>query len=277
MYDLFAHAPGWFVLAIFMLVPALTAVALHTIFRRIVPASVLIPHHDVAGFLVAIVGVLYAVMLGFLVITVWNSFDQAQRNADAETTAIADVLYLTRALPDPERSRERELLGAYAHEVRDVEWPMLADGQEDLRARRLLAAALNVIAASEIPPSTRQTEMLRQSSLRDAALGSFRDVTAERRLRILDAQSQVQPTMYVALIAGGLILLAFVFLFGVDNWMLQSVMTALVAAMIGLQIGVIFEMDRPFWGAIHVTSDAWSLLIQDNHLVRFQDTGSAPP
>ena len=277
MYDLFAHAPGWFVLLVFMLVPALIAVALHTLFRRIVPASVLIPHHDVAGFLVAVVGVLYAVVLGFLVISVWSSFDQAQRNTDAETNAIADILYLTRALPDPERSHERALLGAYAHEVRDVEWPMLADGEEDLRARSLLAAALNVIATSEIPPGTRQTEILRQTSLRDAALSAFREVTAHRRLRVLDGRSQVQQTMYVAMIAGGLIVLVFVFLFGLDNWALQSVMTALVAAMIGLQIGIIFEMDRPFWGAIHVTSDAWSLLIRDNHLVRFQEAGSETP
>jgi hypothetical protein len=277
MYDLFAHAPGWLVLAVFMLVPALVAIALHAIFRRIVPASKLIPHHDVAGFLVAIVGVLYAVVLGFLVISVWSSFDQAQRNADAETNAIADILYLTRALPDPERSRERLLLSAYAREVRDVEWPMLANGEEDLRARAILVAALNVIATSEIPPGTRQTEILRQTSLRDAALSSFREVTAHRRLRLLDARSQVQPTMYVAMIAGGLIVLAFVFLFGVDNFALQAVMTGLVAAMIGLQIGIIFEMDRPFWGAIHVTSDAWSLLIADNHLEAIQDPGSGTP
>jgi hypothetical protein len=83
---------------------------------------------------------------------------------------------------------------------------------------------------------------------------------------VLDAQSHVQAPMYFALVAGGLILLTFVFLFGVDNLVLQLVMTALVTAMIGLQVGVIFEMDRPFWGAIHVTSDAWTLLIDDNHL-----------
>jgi len=277
MYDLFAHAPGWFVLFAFMVVPALVAVALHMLFRRVVPASILIPHHDVAGFLVAVVGVLYAVVLGFLVISVWSSFDQAQRNADAETNAIADILYLTRALPDPERSHERLLLGAYAHEVLYTEWPMLANGEEDVHARSILVAALNVIATSEIPPGTRQTEILRQTSLRDAALSAFREVTAHRRLRLLDARNQVQSTMYVAMIAGGLIVLVFVFLFGVDNWALQAVMTALVAAMIGLQIGIIFEMDRPFWGAIHVTSDAWSLLIRDNHLGSVQGPGSGTP
>jgi hypothetical protein len=266
MYDFFAHTPGWLVLAVFMLVPALGAMALHVVFRRIVPASKLLPHHEVAGFLVAVVGVLYAVMLGFLVISVWSGFDQAQRNADAETTAIADILYLAKTMPEETRRRERHLLGQYAYEVRDTEWAMLANGQEDVRSRALAVGALQAMASMQVPANADQSENLRLSALRESALESFRDLAAHRRLRVLDAQAHVQATMYFALAAGGLILLTFVFLFGVDNLLLQLVMTGLVASMIGLQIGVIFEMDRPFWGAIHVTSDAWTLLIQDNHL-----------
>ena len=72
MYQLFAHTPGWLVLVIFMLAPAVVAMALHAGFRRIVPASDLLPHQAVAGYLVAIVGVLYAVVLGFEVISVWS-------------------------------------------------------------------------------------------------------------------------------------------------------------------------------------------------------------
>lgn len=266
MYNFFAHTPGWVVLTAFMLVPALGAMAIHAAFRRIVPASKLLPHHEVAGFLVAVVGVLYAVMLGFLVISVWSGFDLAQRNADAETTAIADILYLARTMPEDTRLRERRLLGQYAFEVRDTEWAMLGSGQEDVRARALAVGALEAIASMQIPPSADQSERLRLSSLRESALESFRDLAAHRRLRVLDSQAHVQTTMYFALAAGGLILLSFVFLFGVESFVLQLVMTGLVASMIGLQIGVIFEMDRPYWGAIHVTSDAWSLLIEDNHL-----------
>jgi len=266
MYNLFAHTPGWLALIIFMLVPASVAMAVHAAFRRVVPASALLPHQAVAGYLVAVVGVLYAVVLGFEVIMVWSSFDQAQRNADAETTRIADILFVARSLPKDVLQRERALLSGYAREVRDTEWDMLADEQEDARARVLMVQALEAIASMRIPPGADQSEIQRLSSLRESLLASFRDLETNRRLRVLDSQSHVQPTMYFALIAGGLLLLAFVFLFGVDNLSLQLVMTGLVAAMIGLLIGVIFEMDRPFWGAVHVNSAAWTLLIRDNRL-----------
>jgi hypothetical protein len=224
-----------------------------------------LPHQEVAGFLVAIVGVLYAVVLGFIVISVWSAFDQAQRNADAETTSIASILFISNGLPDEVRKRQRVLLGNYAFEVLDVEWSMLADEQEDLKARGMMAAALHEMAVARFDTRD-QAEMMRESTLRSAALEAYRDLATQRRQRILDSEAHVQPTMYFAIAAGGVIVLAFVFLFGVTNWRLQLVMTALVAAMIGLQVGIIFELDRPFWGAVHVSSEAWTLLIHDNRL-----------
>jgi hypothetical protein len=266
MYELFANTPGWAVLATFMVVPGVLAAALHAVFRRIVPGDSLLPHHDVAGYLVSIVGILYAVVLGFMVINVWSSFDLAQRNADAETTEVSAILYTTQTLPGRTHTELRKLLGQYAHEVRDVEWPLLADGREDPRARAIMISAFHTIASMPTPPHTDQAELLRLNALRQSALVGFRELAAHRRLRILDSQSHLQPPMYFAIIVGGVVLLAFVLLFGVKNMPLQLVMTGLVAAMIGLQIGVIFEMDRPFWGAIHVTPDAWSVLIADNRL-----------
>jgi hypothetical protein len=265
MYALFAHSPGWLVLVTFMAVPAFVAVALHAIVRRLVPPQKLAPSREVAGFLVAIVGVLYAVVLGFMVVTVWSGFDQAQRNADAETASISDILYVSQALPPEVQKRVRELLGEYAHEVRDTEWEMLANDEEDLRARSLLTSAVHEVAGARFP-LTDVKEAMRLETVRAAALQGFLELGGHRRQRIIDSGSRVQPMMYFAIAVGGLILLAFVFLFGVDSWPIQLEMTALIAAMIGLQIGIIFEMDRPFWGNVHVSSEAWSLLIRDNRL-----------
>ncbi len=266
MYDLFAHSPVWLVFASFTIVPAIAAVVLHAIFRRIVPPEKLLPHHEVAGFLVAVVGVLYAVVLGFLVISVWASFDEAQRNANAETNDVADLIHLAHFLPEPQRMRARVMLSQYTFEVRDNEWEQLGNGEEDHRARVLMLAAFRIFADAPLPASGSQAELLREASLRDAAMVSFRELASHRRLRLLDAQSHVPEPMYLALILGSLILLAFVFLFGVSNAPLQLVMTGLIAAMIGLQLGLIFELDRPFWGALKVSSNAWTLLIDDNHL-----------
>ncbi|HXW51825.1 MAG TPA: hypothetical protein VEJ41_07535, partial [Candidatus Acidoferrales bacterium] len=156
-------------LVIFSLVSAGVAVALHAVFRRLVPPEDLLPHHDVAGFLVSIVGVLYAVVLGFLVINVWASFDLAQRNADAETNDLSTILHLAKAFPEPARSQTQRLIARYAFEVRDREWPMLSHGEEDTQARAIMFDAFNVVATMQPAQKASPAEDLQLASLRDAA------------------------------------------------------------------------------------------------------------
>jgi len=56
--------------------------------RRSVALATLEQHNDVAGFILAVVGVLYAVILGFVVVIVWEQFDTAQSNAHQEAITL---------------------------------------------------------------------------------------------------------------------------------------------------------------------------------------------
>jgi hypothetical protein len=268
MYDLFEHVPGWLILITFTVVPAALAIFLHILFRRVVKPQSLLPYHDVAGFLVAVVGVLYGVVLGFLVISVWASYDLAQHNADAETNDLSDIFQLAKSFPEPARSQTLNLLARYTIEVRANEWTMLSRGEEDPKARKLMLDAFSAVADMQARPGAPLGDHIRLASLRAAALDSFRQLTSHRRQRVLDSQTQVPPILYFALVAGALILLAFVFMFWIDNLGLQLMMTGLVAGLIGLQIGVVFALDRPFWGSVHVEPHAWDLLISENQLAK---------
>ena len=55
--------------------------------RRNVEVSELEAHHDVAGFILAVVGVVYAVLLAFIVIIVWEQYDTAEE-ADTEASLV---------------------------------------------------------------------------------------------------------------------------------------------------------------------------------------------
>ena len=48
-----------------------------------------------AGFILAVVGVVYAVLLAFVVVIVWQQFDSARADADREATIVL-ALYRTR-------------------------------------------------------------------------------------------------------------------------------------------------------------------------------------
>src|SRR5205814_7842049 len=68
----------------------LSLVGLHLVRRNTSPAAAK-AYNDVVGFGHGIVGVVYAVLLGFTIIVSWEQFDAADRNVSEEASAIADL------------------------------------------------------------------------------------------------------------------------------------------------------------------------------------------
>ncbi len=255
-------------LLLFVLVPAVIAAGIHYVVRRYAPVNKALPHHDVAGYLMAAVGVLYAVVLGFLVITVWSNFNAAQANADSEAAAVGDIVSFSRTLPEPTKGQLRHAMAEYAYEVRDREWPLLRYGRQDMTAREDLVAGLDAIAGMQTRAGASMPEAMRESSLRDAIFRNFQDLLTARRQRLIDASGSLDRTLFQAIGLGGLMLLAFVFLFGVESAFTQLTITALFAGSLGLCFGLVVEFSRPYAGILQVSPAAWNLIIQNNHLVR---------
>src|SRR5262245_20800075 len=75
-----AETWSWIVLLVLAL-PA-TAAAGALLVRRAVGPDVLARHNDVAGFIYAVIGVVYAVLIGFTAIMVWEQFRNAQEGVE---------------------------------------------------------------------------------------------------------------------------------------------------------------------------------------------------
>lgn len=259
-------------LLLFTVVPAAAAAALHYVFRKVVTPDYLIDHHDVAGFLIAVVGVVYAVVLGFVVVTVWVSFDSAQRTADLEASDAAELFTLARAFPEPAKSDLEHSIANYAFEVRDREWPLLASGNQDRRARQIYLTAVEEIMLAPHAHTSMVDEFARVP-LQERALATLHDLSVHRRERLIDTSTQLPNVLYFALFGGGILVVAFGFLFGVEKVKLQLTMTALLTASMGLLLGVILCLDKPYSGAVRVSPDAWTLIIESNDLARYRTGG----
>ena len=100
--------------------------------QRLVPATSRQPHNDVAGFIYAALGVIYAVLIALVVIAVWEEFQAASETVEQEANALAEIFWLAHRLPEPEGTHLQELAQSYAHEVVDKEWPLMEQGQAPL-------------------------------------------------------------------------------------------------------------------------------------------------
>src|SRR5690348_2537868 len=92
----------WLSSFLLLVPPTLLAMAGPVIVRRFVKVQQLKINNEVAGFKFATVGVLYAVLLAFVVVVVWEKFNQAESEVAKEAGAAATVFRLSQGV-DPER------------------------------------------------------------------------------------------------------------------------------------------------------------------------------
>ncbi|HVN70344.1 MAG TPA: hypothetical protein VMU38_11935 [Candidatus Binatia bacterium] len=257
-------------LTAYVFIFAAVAVTIHSIFRKFVPADLLIEQHEVAGFLVSVVGVLYSVVLGFLVAAVWGGFTAAQQTTDLEAGYLSDAFNFAGQVREPSRERIQRLLARYAIDVRDSDPAYAEHGAQDPRGLALLTQAVHAtLAMPPAPPNATLGEALDSNTIRTALIGSLRNVGDMRRIRLVQTQSHLPRVMYVSLLVGAAMVLAFALFFGVRSYFKQMAMTALVAGAIGLFLGLVVELSTPYAGTFTVSRDAWTFVIENNQLEKF--------
>src|SRR5215207_1764098 len=73
--------------------------------RRTVPHDRLARHIDVAGYVYAVIGVIYAVILAQVVIAAWQEYQDARAVADDDANAVLNLARLPQVWPDEDRER----------------------------------------------------------------------------------------------------------------------------------------------------------------------------
>ena len=81
---LLVHFPGSLLGLIIVVFVVAASVGSLLLVRRRIALATLEQYNEVAGFIIAVIGGLYAVLLAFVVISVWEQFDAAQTNAAHE-------------------------------------------------------------------------------------------------------------------------------------------------------------------------------------------------
>src|SRR5271154_3929045 len=90
--------------AVVIILATLISVAGLLFVRRTVGVASLAKCHDVGGSLLSVIGTMYAVLLGLIIVDSMGKFEVAKQNAQQEANALADVFFLANQYP--EKSKE---------------------------------------------------------------------------------------------------------------------------------------------------------------------------
>ena len=233
-----------------LFVPVLVAVVGLVLVQRLVPPDRREGQNNVAGFIYAVLGVAYAVLLAFMLIAVWQDYKTAQTNVESEAHELAGVYFLASQLPEPERTRLQDFVRTYVKVVVEEEWPMMERGQTSPRADSLVRQLR--LEFLEFDPHTEGEQVLY-----DRGLTQLHDGLDARRSRLLEVREGIPNLLWVVLVVGGVITVSFTYLFGLKSNAAHALM---VAALTLLICGILFtigEFDYPFSGVVEIRPEAF--------------------
>ena len=117
-----ASLPLWLAAVLVVVLPTAAAMSGPILIRRRFSLERLTTNNEIAGFKFATVGVIYAVLLAFAVIIVWERFSDAESAVTQEAGAAA-TLYRLAASADPESVAMRNALDGYLEAAIERDWP----------------------------------------------------------------------------------------------------------------------------------------------------------
>ena len=146
------HIPSW-ILAVSMIVglPLASVVGCSAIRTRW-PSLADGDNNEFAGVVLSVLGGIYGIVLAFVIVVLWEQFQDAQNIVSQETTALSQIVRDSRAFPDDARRPLVIAVRSYSHSVVDDEWPRMAQGDESAQASLALTDMYRVL--HEYQPSS---------------------------------------------------------------------------------------------------------------------------
>ena len=242
------------VIALLIVLGSLAGLAL---VRHLVPPSRLAGHTDVAGYIYAVIGVLYAVILAQVVVAAWGEYQDARTVAANEANAVLNLQRLSREWPAADHEAVRAGLMEYAEHVVHVEWPQLEQGE--------LMAAINP------SPTDRLWSIYDEIGISpsggtptfSASLDQLDALDEARRTRFLLAAFGLPQVMSATLLIGGIVTVGFSYFFAVENRWVHVLLTGSLAVMVSLLLLLEYQLETPFEGVDAIEPTAMQVVLDE--------------
>jgi hypothetical protein len=206
-------------------------------------------HNDVMVPVYATVGVIYAVLLAFLVIAVWEQYSAATENVIDEASVLTTMYRETTAMPGPERATLRMAVRSYTEAVAGPEWKVQANGGTSPIARQDIEVMYRTLG--EQPPQ------LASSAISSDFLKELGVVASDRSKRTVQSAEELPWVLWLGLILGGLVVVVMTSFLYMGSTRAHAAVSGLLAVMIGVLLFITLVLDHPFRGDLGIKPDAF--------------------
>ncbi|MCE7079277.1 DUF4239 domain-containing protein [Streptomyces sp. ST2-7A] len=208
----------------------------------------------VIDYMIMMIGVVYAIVLGLAIAGVWEERSAAEDWVRQEAQALHEVGVRAAVLPDDVRDRVRGDVDAYVRHTVEVEWPRMVEEEEltergEILLERLREGVLGYTPESPVVSQERAAMMDRLAAVSEA-----------RTARAQSAESTMPGVVWVGLLVGGLVVVGLIFTLRIRRSARELLLSALFSALIGFLLYLIWHFDSPFARGLTDSTEAFELL-----------------
>jgi hypothetical protein len=259
--DFLYRVPAGFLLPIVIIVAIALAGGGQIFVHRRFASRDFVGHNEVGGIIIAVSGAIYAVILGFLTVEVWDHVGEAREVAVIESNADIDAWHTAVGLPSDVRQRVRADMIDYATIMVESEWPLMKHGAFDKSAPFIDMDAIDV-TGTFVPGNSAE------SNAQAATLQQLGIIHDARQRRVMMNSIGVSWFEWLVLLAGAICIICFCWLFGTKNLRTHVLMTSAVVTMIASVLVLLFELQYPFRSDVGIGPDVWQGAIR--HIQQMQ-------
>lgn len=209
-----------------------------------------VKHHDVAAAIFGVLGGIYGVILAFLLVLCWESFNKAKTISFDEANAVADLGRYAQAFDEPIKTRLYTECLEYLKTIIDIEWESMNRKELSPLATAHNDAIWDIILGYK-------TQDPQQIALYQSAIDRLDSFGDARRSRMTLLEEAIPSQMWSLLVVFGLVTTVSSYVFGVENRIFQVIMTSSLSLIITLTLVLILNLQSPFTGTIKVSLDAY--------------------
>lgn len=203
-------------------------------------------YNEVTDPLLAVVGTLFAILLGFMVANAMTRFEEARNNAQLEAGAVGDIFRLAGAADDCDVVKLRKQCLEYANVVVNDEWKMMEKHKMSDSAWNVYGDMWQEILHCE--PKTQG-----QSNIHQSLLAAITQLGECRRARSAQLSYALPYSLWVIVTVGAVATIFFTYFFGAEKLAIQLTMTSIVAIVLSLNIFLLISFDDPFSGDVRIS------------------------
>ncbi|MER5226065.1 DUF4239 domain-containing protein [Streptomyces flaveus] len=224
--------------------------------RRYFPSLRNGKHNDIAGFLLAVVGVVYAFIISFIAFNLWEQITTEYHATQTEASMVLQLAQDADVFDDTASSRIRQSALTYTRSV-VAEWPTAATGHTTAEADRALEGLYTTYEELE-PGNDTQRAFIEKSQ------DSLRELSILRTERVLDALQETGPTssLWVVILLASALTLGFSVIFGLEDARLHYGMVGAMSVLVATNLFLILELSYPFLGELSASPESMQTVIQ---------------